>query len=159
MATRMAVPMEVSVHTFSGRCHCGNIALTLETALAPKQLPLRECACSFCRKHGARTAADPAGRARIAVRDPALFSRYRFEHGTADFLICRACGIYVAAVVSDGGRAFATLNVRSFDDQVFFGREAIPVSYEGETADARRERRRERWTPVEIVEAVPPEPS
>jgi hypothetical protein len=49
--------------------------------------------------------------------------------------------------------------VRTFDDQVFLGCEAIPVSYEGEPADARRERRREHWTPVEIVEAVPSEPS
>jgi hypothetical protein len=144
--------VEKSVQTFRGRCHCGNIALAFETALAPEQLLVRECACSFCRKHGARTTADPGGQARIAVRDPALFSRYRFEHGTADFLICRACGVYVAAVVSDGGAAWATLNVRTFDDQVAFGREAIPVSYEGETADARRQRRRERWTPVEIVE-------
>jgi hypothetical protein len=144
------------VPTFRGSCHCGNVALALETTLAPERLPLRECACAFCRKHGARTTADPTGRARITVRDPELLARYRFEHRTADFLTCRACGVYVAAIVSDGGRAFATLNVRAFDDQLSFGSQAIPVSYEGESADARRRRRREKWTPVEIVEAAQP---
>jgi hypothetical protein len=145
----------MSMRTISGHCHCGNLALVLETALAPEELILRECACSFCRKHGARTTADPDSRARIVVRDPALLSRYRFEHGTADFLTCRACGVYLAAVTGDGDAGFATLNVRSFDDQAPFDRDAMPVSYDGETAEGRRQRRRERWTPVEIVEALP----
>src|ERR671939_662142 len=46
-----------------GTCHCGNIAIVLETGQDPRSLPLRACDCSFCRKHGARTTSDPEGRA------------------------------------------------------------------------------------------------
>jgi hypothetical protein len=120
----------------------------------PDALPLRACGCSFCRKHGARTTADPEGGARITVRDPARLIRYRFEQATADFLVCGACGVYVAAVLSDPGAAFAVLNVNTFDEREQFQREGQSVSYDGESADARRARRRAQWTPVEIVEGV-----
>jgi hypothetical protein len=142
------------MQTFRGRCHCGNIGVDFQTALTPDELPLRACGCSFCRKHEARTTADPAGRARLMVRDAALLARYRFGHATADFLVCRACGVYLAAVLTEGPSAWAVLNVNAFDERDRFGRSATPVSYDGESADARRARRRERWTPVEIVEAA-----
>jgi hypothetical protein len=144
--------METVVQTFSGRCHCGNVAISLETAKPPDELPLRACGCSFCRKHGARTTSDPEGRARITVGDPARLIRYRFAQATADFLVCGSCGVYVAAVLSDPGAAFAVLNVNAFDEQERFSGEGRPVDYEGEDIEARRARRRERWTPVEVVE-------
>lgn len=137
--------------TFLGRCHCGNIEVVLETALTPEQLPLRACGCSFCRRHRARTTADPKGRARITVHDPAPLAGYRFAHATADFLVCRVCGVYVAAVLSDGGSAWAILNVNAFDDQAAFWREAMAVVYDGESPEARRARRRRQWTPAEIT--------
>jgi hypothetical protein len=146
--------VEVVVQTFSGRCHCGSLAISLETAKLPDELPLRACGCSFCRKHGARTTSDPKGRARIIVNDPARLIRYRFAQATADFLVCGACGVYVAAVLSDSGAAFAVLNVNAFDERERFAGEGQPVHYEGEGADARRARRRRQWTPVAIVEAT-----
>jgi hypothetical protein len=146
--------MEAVVRTFSGRCHCGNLAISLETAKQPGELPLRACGCSFCRKHGARTTSDPEGRARIIVNDPARLIRYRFAQATADFLVCGACGVYVAAVLSDPGAAFAVLNVNAFDERERFRGEAKPVDYEGEGVEARRARRRERWTPVEVADGA-----
>jgi hypothetical protein len=146
--------MEVVVETFSGRCHCGNVAMSLETAKLPEELPLRACGCSFCRKHGARTTSDPEGRAQIIVADPARLIRYRFAQATADFLVCGACGVYVAAVLSDPGAAFAVLNVNALDERERFAGEGRPVHYDGEGAEARRARRRQQWTPVEIVEAA-----
>ena len=32
----------------TGRCHCGNLELTLETSLRPEELSLRADTCSFC---------------------------------------------------------------------------------------------------------------
>jgi hypothetical protein len=142
------------VQTFSGRCHCGNIAISLETAKPPEELPLRACGCSFCRKHGVRTTADPEGRARIIVNDPAQLIRYRFAQATADFLVCGGCGVYVAAVLSDAQAAFAVLNVNAFDERERFSGEGRPVDYDGEGVEARRARRRERWTPAEVVEGA-----
>jgi len=48
--------------TLHGRCHCGNLRVTLQTNVDPLALPLRACQCSFCLRHGGLTTADPAGR-------------------------------------------------------------------------------------------------
>src|SRR6266571_1111197 len=45
----------------SGRCHCGNLELALETSLRPEELSLRAGTCSFCRRHGARPPPTRAG--------------------------------------------------------------------------------------------------
>jgi hypothetical protein len=135
-------------------CHCGNLSLTLETSVDPRELPLRACACSFCRRHAARTASDPAGRIRIAIRGAA--SRYRWGLATADFLVCARCGVYLGALMSEGARAWAIVNVNAVPDQGPFRREAEPVSYEGETAEQRIARRKARWTPAEVVEGTLP---
>jgi len=95
--------------TLAGGCHCGNLALTLETALSRDVLPLRACQCAFCTRHGARATSDASGRVRFTIRETEALIRYRFGLRTADFLVCARCGIYVAAVMHDGGAAFATV--------------------------------------------------
>ena len=131
-----------------GRCHCGNIELTFTTALRPEALPLRSDTCSFCAKHGARTTSDPRGAVRFVVRDHDRLLRYRFALETADFLVCRGCGVYVAALLSTPSGSYATLNANTFDCAPLLTQTVVPVSYDGETADQRIARRRERWTPV-----------
>jgi hypothetical protein len=88
--------------TLRGGCHCGNIRVEFETAVAPGALSLRTWQCSFCRKHGARYASDPDGRLTIRIRDAAVVLRYRFALGVTDFLSCRTCGVYVAATTTGG---------------------------------------------------------
>ena len=78
------------------------------------------------------------------IADPATLLRYRFASRTADFLVCRNCGTYVAAVVTSSRGQFATLNVNAIAGIAAFP-EAKPVSYEGESGEQKRERR---WTPV-----------
>ncbi len=136
--------------TLSGRCHCGNVAVRLETAVAPDRLPLRACSCSFCRKHGARATSDPDGRVEIAVREPEAVLRYRFGLRTADFIVCARCGVYVAAVLTEGDTSWATVNVNVLDAADGFVREADSVSYEGESESERRARRRARWMPAVV---------
>ncbi len=41
--------------------------------------------------------------------------RYRFGRRAVDFLICRECAVYVAAMIEDEGQAYATLNVVGTD--------------------------------------------
>lgn len=140
---------------FEGGCHCGNLTVAFETAAPPGRLAVRACACSFCRRHGARTATDPGGRVRIGVADPALLERYRFGLGTADFLVCRRCGVYLGAVHAEWDRSWATININTFRSTAGLGEAAEPVSYDGESAAERRTRRRARWTPVvEIMEGA-----
>jgi hypothetical protein len=134
-----------------GRCHCGNIVIQMETRADPAELPLRACACTFCRKHGARTTSDPAGRVRIQVSHAGLLSRYRWGLATADFFVCARCGVYAAAVLTEGAAAWAIVNAGVFDDQAPWQREPQPVSYEGESAAERIARRKLRWTPAEVA--------
>ena len=60
------------------------------------------CACSFCRRHGARTSGDPAGSVEFRA-EPGSLSRYRFGLGITDYLLCAKCGTYVGAVMPDEG--------------------------------------------------------
>ncbi|MGH6954960.1 MAG: aldehyde-activating protein [Alphaproteobacteria bacterium] len=136
---------------FEGGCHCGNITVVLETRRRPDELGLRACQCSFCLSHGARSTSDPQGHARITVRDGARLRRYRFGLRTADFLVCRDCGGYAAAVMTEAGGSFAVLNVNLFRDAAAFAAPATPMSYDAESEAERRARRRRLWTPAEVA--------
>lgn len=136
------------MHVLRGGCHCGALEIAVELSRPPEETPVRACACSFCRAHGARTATDPAGRVVLHARDPALVSCYRFGLATADFLVCRRCGVYVAAVIDAGDDLRATVNVNALAEAARFAREAASVDYGSETADARRQRRAAAWTPA-----------
>jgi len=131
----------------AGSCHCGALKLEFITdhPLAP-----RACQCRFCRRQGARMVSDPEGSAELVLGPEAR--RYRFGTRTTDFLFCGRCGIYVGAVQELDGLTFATLNLNVFDDPQP-EREAVPVSYEGEDAETRAERRRRKWTLARLVEA------
>ena len=107
---------------------------------------MRACQCSFCRAHGARTTADPQGS--VAFRaDGAKLARYRLGTGRADFLMCAACGVYMAALITTARGRFATLNVNTIAGSPDLPA-AQPVSYDGESSEQRIARREERWTPV-----------
>ncbi|HZR34740.1 MAG TPA: hypothetical protein VFA75_05150 [Nevskia sp.] len=131
-----------------GGCHCGAIAFEFDTALAPAQLPLRRCTCSFCRRHGARTTSDPQGQVRILPRDHTLLRRYRFGLRSADFLLCGNCGAYLGAAIGGDGQGYVTLNANCFDEAEALTQAAQPVNYEDETAAQRLARRQARWTPA-----------
>lgn len=131
-----------------GHCHCGALEFNFETSFPAEDLPVRACACRFCRLHGAVTATDAAGTVDITVRKPDL-SFYRFGLKTADYWLCRQCGVYLCAVVEIEGQSYATLNiatVEGIDDTLLSAPQ--PVSYEDETFEERLARRKSRWTPV-----------
>jgi hypothetical protein len=136
-----------------GSCHCGALTVSFETARAPAELPLRACGCSFCRRHGAIAVTDPAGRVEVRIRDAGRLSRYQFGLRSSDFLLCRACGVYVAAVCAVDGRTYATLNANVLDARSAFTAVPTPVDYQGETREQRLARRARSWTPAEVIGA------
>ena len=128
----------------TGACHCGAVVARLETA-DPTAVQVRACQCDFCRRHGAKTVSDPNGRLTLTFAEGAV-SRYRFGLKITDFLICRACGDFVAAVM-DG---LAVLNVVGVDMAPLASRDPEPMHYDGEDEDARVARRAARWMPVTL---------
>ena len=135
-------------HAHHGGCHCGNVRWTLTTRLGAAQLPVRACQCTFCRRHGALTSSDPAGTLGFAVQDPVALLRYRFATGTAEFLLCARCGVYVGAVMKEDGRRFGIVNLNSLDARADLTPVPEAMDYSAEDATARRLRRRVRWTPM-----------
>ncbi len=136
-----------------GGCHCGAIAITYESDIPPQETEVRACQCSFCRKHASRAVSDPAGKVTLTLYDESAEQRYRFGLATADFYLCGRCGVYVAAVMRDGDRAYAVAVINAFDHPEVFTRPVTPSDYSAEEEAGRRRRRRERWTPTEIVAA------
>jgi hypothetical protein len=131
-----------------GGCHCGNLAYVFEASASLEALGLRADQCSFCRAHGARNTSDPNGTMRIAVRDPKRLSRYRFGLKTADFLVCSECGVYIGALMEEGGQRWMTVNVNTFRPPPPDDFPIVPADYDGEDVSARIARRKQRWTPV-----------
>jgi hypothetical protein len=139
------------MHHLEGACHCRNIRVRYRTAVAPEDATPRACQCTFCRKHNTRAISDPNGSLAITVDDGSALNRYRFGLGAAEFLICRTCGVYVAAFMADpdDGRGFATLMANVLDAQGRYP-QATPTVYDNEDEAGRRARRRERWTPATL---------
>ena len=123
------------------------MGFSFRTSRNPDSWPVRACQCSFCRRHGARTTSDRAGSVVFRTADERSVQRYRFELRTADFVICRNCGVYIAALLTTPRGRFATLNINALEDRIDVP-EATSVSYEGESAEQRQHRREQSWTPV-----------
>jgi hypothetical protein len=135
------------VTEFSAACHCGAVTARFQTSLAPEAWTVRACQCGFCRLHAAMTAADPAGSLSFTVTTDEALQRYRFAACTADFLLCRRCGVYVGAAADIGGARFGLLNTRTLRPLPELPM-ALAMNYDGESAQQRRARRAARWTPL-----------
>jgi hypothetical protein len=133
-----------------GGCHCGNIKVRLRLSMPPQDCPLRACSCSFCRAHGTRTAADLAGLFEIEAADWSLVEPYRFGLRTADYFVCRRCGVYVGAVCDTPRGLRAVANVNCLTDSLAFTQTPAEPDYDCETTEARSERRAARWMPVVV---------
>lgn len=79
---------------------------------------------------------------RVAAADRGI----RFGLRTADFWVCRECGVYGGAVTAD--QRFGIINSHALIG--FAARLPLPqaTSYDGETSAERIARRHQRWTPV-----------
>ena len=135
----------------SGGCHCGNIGVQLRLSRPPEQMPLRSCSCGFCRSHGTRTVSDRDGRVEISASNWSLVERYRFGSRTADYLLCRRCGVYVGAVCETSSRLRAVVNVNCLDDRDAFTQQPAAPDYDGEATDARLGRRSSNWMPAVVA--------
>jgi hypothetical protein len=135
-----------------GGCHCGNLYLRLHLIRSPAEYATRSCRCSFCRAHATRTLSDPDGRVEIRAHDRALVERYRFGSGTADFLLCRTCGVYIGAVCETGQGLRAVTNVNSLADRAEFPPASLFPDHDEEPVETRLARRAANWTPA-IVHA------
>ncbi|HZF15014.1 MAG TPA: hypothetical protein VE046_03630 [Steroidobacteraceae bacterium] len=130
----------------SGKCHCGNIAFTLDWQPEPVTIPARACTCTFCVKHGGVWTSCPTGALKVNVREPSQVSKYSFGTKTADFHICARCGIAPVVTSNIDGRLYAVVSVNAFegvDPSLLRAPSAATFDAEGE--EARLARRKRQW--------------
>jgi hypothetical protein len=132
---------------YRGSCHCGAVTANYETD-AP--VTLRQDGCGFCSTRGVKSASDPNGR--LTLVSKLRLVRYRFEHKTADFLVCPTCGTYVAAQMEGQRGPVGVLNVVGLAISELKDEPATFASLEGESVGDRRQRRLARWTPMNLEE-------
>jgi hypothetical protein len=133
---------------YEGRCHCGALEFSLETRVGPRRWQPRVCGCRFCRAHGAAVVSDPAGTVQFRYVLPDRLRRYRFGLRTADYILCRECGVYLGAVMLTGSGAVAAISIHALDELPRGVPPPVRVDYRDESAEQRRARRRQLWTPV-----------
>lgn len=133
---------------YAGQCHCGAIGFEYRTAIPPSRWSIRACQCAFCRAHDALSTSDPAGEIRWVTGTPDALQRYRFALKTADFLLCRRCGVYIGALIETPSGAYGIINTHALADTPTDLAAPAPISYDGEASGERVGRREDRWTPV-----------
>jgi hypothetical protein len=138
----------MKLEAYEGHCHCGAVGFVYRTALSAGRWSIRACQCTFCRAHDALSTSDPQGELEFRAREPELLQRYRFGGRTADFLLCRRCGVYVGAQMAVQDRTLGIINVHALAEPPPELPAAATMSYDGETDLERRSRRMQRWTPV-----------
>lgn len=128
-------------------CHCGAIGVTLLWPEHDGPIPGRACGCGFCQKHGAVWTSHPEAEFWLEIDDPGNVTRYRFGTGTADFHVCRVCGVVPVATCDMDGRRYAVINIGTFDNVASEEMTAQPTDFEGETVEDRMARHKRNWTP------------
>lgn len=137
---------------YAGQCHCGKLKVSFETEKTPQELGVRTCQCVFCRRHGAVNISDMDGIATIGALAGDV-NRYRFALRTADFLTCKTCGVYIAAVMGEGDSIRSTLNVVGLRMEDFLSVDEAPMEYGAETTEDRIARRLQKWTPTRFSDS------
>jgi hypothetical protein len=93
---------------------------------------------------------DPDGQFEVWADNWSLVENYRFGTRTCDFLICRRCGVFIAAVAKGPAGTQAVVNVNCLDDRARFTSAPVMHEFEGESAEARLSRRAANWMPAAV---------
>jgi hypothetical protein len=91
---------------------------------------------------------DPDGLFEFQADDWSLVERYRFGTRTCDFLICRRCGVFIAAVAEMTEGVRAVVNVNCLNDRARFTSAPTMHEFQGENIESRLSRRAANWMPA-----------
>ena len=127
----------------NGGCHCGNIAVSVELTSAADAYHPRACDCDFCTKHGATWVSDPRGSLGIRIREESDATRYTQGAGIAEMLLCRRCGVLVAALWR-APPLYGVVNAAALETRSEFA-DTKPVSPKELSAEDKMSRWRSIW--------------
>src|SRR6266542_4188466 len=139
------------MHEYVGKCACGRIEVHLLSGLAPNDFQPRSDAetCQFCRKHDGVWISDPNGTLRLRAADQT--SIRTFGTGRVQFHFCSRCDNLVYAIYGDESRDefVAVVRMALFESIRSAASPTLITNFERETLAVGRQRRREKWTPVQ----------
>ena len=132
-----------------GRCHCGNLKLHLHWP-ATASLILRVCTCDYCSRQGALWISHHAAPVTLSYAEQDQIIAYRFASESADFLVCRRCGILTMArcAAADGQRA--VVNARTLENVDLAHYQQAAAHLGDEDLPTRMARRRRDWSPLSM---------
>jgi hypothetical protein len=141
------------VARLAGGCHCSNITVSIELTRDPSGYSPRACDCEFCRRHGAAWVSDPQGSLLIQIREHRDAGRYAQGAGIAEMLLCRNCGVLVAALWQ-GPHLYGVLNANALEARASFAA-AQAVSPKSLSTESKMSRWQEIWfADVRLVTAA-----
>ena len=143
----MARMLETDSMQIRGACHCGNIRYVLTWPEAGRDIPVRECGCSFCRKHGGAWTSNRNAELSAVVEDESQISKYQFGTATAEFYTCSRCGVVPFVISHIEKRRYAVVNVNTFEGVDTSSLVRTATDFDGEGAPDRLERRKRNWIP------------
>ncbi len=128
-----------------GKCHCGNLSFSLRWEPDPVTIAARVCGCAFCTKHGGVWTSHPDGVLKIMVREAKLLSKYEFGSKTAEFQLCKRCGVVPVVTSRIGERVYAVVSVNAFEGVERSLIRPSTADFDGEAQGDRLSRRQRNW--------------
>ena len=130
-----------------GACHCRNISYVLTWPGPETEIRVRECGCTFCRKHRGVWTSHRDSELAAVLDDESSVSKYRFGTATADFYVCSRCGAVPFVISEIENCLYAVVNVNTFEGVDSSSLIRSSTDFDGEGADDRLERRKRNWIP------------
>lgn len=130
-----------------GSCHCRNITFELSLAVVDDEISVRNCGCSFCVKHGGTWTSHPDAELTATVTDWSNVSKYQFGTKTADFYVCKTCGVSPFVVSEIDGKLYAVVSVNAFENIGSMSLSRASTDFDGEDTESRLDRRKRNWIP------------
>ena len=134
---------------YIGNCPCGRVDVRLSSELTPGQFQPRSDAqtCRFCREHDGVWISDPRGTLGLRAGDETSVRAFASEQ--VQFHLCSACGTLVYASFEDVSRTVAVVRLALFESIRSAALPTVITNFETESVEVGRQRRLEKWTPVQ----------
>lgn len=97
--------------------------------------------------HGGVYTSDPEGMLDINIDHDQHVNRYRFGTETAEFYVCRRCGVVPIVISEIGAKLYAVVNVNTLQNIDKSDLKRSVTNFDGETTESRLDRRSRTWIP------------